>query len=289
MVRYPLSTQDDVPPPLPARDGSADPDDIVAVDVATRLAAVAERVFATVAGLRQIVEGVLADRVPVRRADLLPLEGPATAALSDPHAAVVGAGYVAAPGVLADSAYWLEWWTRGAADATRDIGGPVDGVVRLVVETDAGADTFRDYTSLPWFSGPRRTSTRQVTGPYVDYLCTDEYIVTFTSPVRGPAGFAGVVGCDVQARYLERLLVPRLASITSPACVVNSSGRIVASNRPTLVTGSLLRDACEAPARPPLTPVPTQTGDGTWVVCPDLPLAVLVRRPSPASAGHRCQ
>ncbi len=30
---------------------------------------------------------------------------------------------------------------------------------------------------------PERTGTRHLTGPYVDYLCTDDYTVTVTTPV----------------------------------------------------------------------------------------------------------
>jgi hypothetical protein len=42
--------------------------------------------------------------------------------------------------------------------------------------------------------------------PYVDFLCTDEYVLTFTHPVfthpEGPV--AGIVGMDATVQRLER-------------------------------------------------------------------------------------
>ena len=52
-----------------------------------------------------------------RRTDL-DIEDWCHALLTDPRCPVAGAGAVMAPGVLADAAYWLEWWTvetRGGA------------------------------------------------------------------------------------------------------------------------------------------------------------------------------
>jgi hypothetical protein len=147
--------------------------------------------------------------------------------------------------------------------------------VRLVVETDSEADGFRDYTVLPWFAGPKRSGRRHVTGPYVDYLCTDEYTLTFTSPVTGPAGFAGVVGCDVPARFVERLLMPSLRAIEVPAYVVNAQGRVVAGNRPTLVTGALVRRV-PVPQLWSADTAPVHRAGATLLCCPDLPLGVLL-------------
>ena len=76
------------------------------------------------------------------------------------------------PDVLVDARHWMQWWTRD------DDGQPQ----QLQPELDAEEESFWDYTVLPWFTVPRETGRRHVTGPYVDWLCTQEYTLTFTVP-----------------------------------------------------------------------------------------------------------
>ena len=38
------------------------------------------------------------------------------------------------------------------------------------------------------------TGERAITGPYVDYLCTDQYTLTFTAPLVVDGRFLGVAG-----------------------------------------------------------------------------------------------
>ena len=160
------------------------------------------------------------------------LAAPAAALLDDPARAVVGAGFVAARAALDDTAYWLEWWTVEEPGHTPE---------RLAVETDPAGDTFRDWTTLPWFAVPAVTGRRHVTGPYVDYLCTDEYTLTFTVPVRRGEALAGVVGCDVYVRHVERLAERWLDELPAPAAFVSREGRVLVSTAPQLLTGDLLR------------------------------------------------
>ena len=89
---------------------------------------------------------------------------------------VIGAGYVAAPHVLADQEYGFEWWTAPA---------PPTGAA--VHQPGAGKREFLDYTRQSWFTVSRDTGRRHVNGPYVDYLCTDEYTLTFTVPASEAA------------------------------------------------------------------------------------------------------
>lgn len=169
---------------------------------------------------------------PARR-DLAPLEQLVADVLGDDALPVAGAGYVAAADVLTDAPYWLEWWS--AAGGGRGAG-------RLSVQTDPDAEDFRDYTMLPWFAGPRADRARHVTGPYVDYLCTDEYTLTYTVPVQAGARFLGVVGADVRVREVERLLAPALAALPAPATLTTATGRVVTSCGGPCVTGDLVRE-----------------------------------------------
>ena len=230
--------------------------------------ALAGQVFAGVDAVRLATADAFAAALPGRpdRAGLAALEPLARLALTTPEELVVGAGFVAAPGALSDAEHWLEWWTRG------DV---VDGgvrVERLAVVTDPAAPDFRDWTTLPWYAVPQQTGERHVTGPYVDYLCTDDYTLTFTVPVLVDGRFVGVAGADVYARTMERRLAGALREVPEPAAIVNAQGRVVAGNEDAPVTGDLLRAVAAA-----------WPGDGTGPVgglrlhrCGDLPLAVAV-------------
>jgi hypothetical protein len=189
-------------------------------------------VFAPLHRMAEVVAAALpGDRRP-RLADLSALESLATAQLTRPDRLVVGSGLIAHPDLITDAPWHLAWWTAGA-----------DGrIAPLRVESDPARDGFRDYTLLEWWAVPWRTGRRHITGPYVDYLCTDAYTLTFTVPVHGPDGsMAAVVGSDVYVARAERLLLPSLRAGGRPATVANTAGRVVVSTFSTHLTGSLVR------------------------------------------------
>jgi hypothetical protein len=207
-----------------------------AVSAAAGIAAEIERLCATVfAPLRAMAEAVAAAIPAGRRpvlADLAGVQALAVAELRRPDALVTGSGLVADPGLIADAPWHLAWWTIG----------PEGRVDPLRVVSDPARDGFRDYTLLEWWVVPRRTGRRHVTGPYVDYLCTDASTLTFTVPVHHPDGsMAAVVGSDVYAARAERVLLPVLRTAGRPATVVNAAGRVVVSTLPRHATGSLVR------------------------------------------------
>ena len=230
-------------------------------DLTALVSRLGERVFSDIERLREVAEEVLAPG-QARREDLAPLEPVVDELLTGPDPLGVGAGYVAAPGALADQPYWLEWWTVPSAGA-----GPRR---RLVVDVDPAGEAFRDYTALPWFRVPRDAGRGHVTGPYVDYLCTDEYTLTFTTPVVAGGVFAGVVGIDVYVRDLEQRTLGALQAVGEPAVLVNRQGRVVAGNAD-VETGQLLRTVDVDALWDNGSEV-----DGTCLtVCGDLPLAVV--------------
>lgn len=208
-----------------------------------------------IAGLTtQQLSAVERPRSPVLRA----IDGLTTEIVEQPGQPITGAGFVAAVGFLEDTRWWLEWFTRG--DGSR--------ADRLVCETDPKGPGFYDYEFLPWYVVPRDTGRRHVTGPYVDYLCTDDYTLTFTVPVVVGGVFAGVAGADVKVETAEALLMPPLRAARRRLAVVNAHGRIVASNSGRHVCGDLLAEV-DVPAawntpHPGLHPLD------------DLPLAVVV-------------
>ncbi|MEW1953068.1 cache domain-containing protein [Terrabacter sp. NPDC080008] len=202
-----------------------------------------------------------------RRADLC-IEQRCHELLADPQTPVAGAGAVFAPGVLSDAPYWLEWWTVESREGAH-------AVTKLAAETDPRAVGFRDYTELPWYAKPFETGSRHVTGPYVDYLCTDQYTLTFTCPLFVAGSFAGVVGVDVLVAWLEERLLDVMATVDRTCVLVNAAGRVVTSSDPTWVTGDLIRDL---PIEAWLEAKALDHPDWSAARCEGLPFVVLTPR-----------
>ncbi|WP_416964040.1 cache domain-containing protein [Streptomyces sp. Agncl-13] len=145
------------------------------------------------------------------------------------HELVSGVGFVATPGLLSDVPAWLEWWQTTA-----------DGGVRpLLLDLDPEHSAYADYTHWDWFALPRDTGERAVAGPYVDYLCSDEYSLTLSAPVLMEGRFAGVAAADVYLRHFEAAVMPMLHRLPGPARLVNARGRVAASTDPRHLVGSL--------------------------------------------------
>lgn len=236
------------------------------VDVADRVGTFGTWLFGELDDLGALVGAQLARPAP-RRSDLA-IDERCAQLLTDPATPVAGAGAVLAPHVLADAPYWLEWWTL-------DPGRPDGRPSKLAAETDPRAIGFRDYTELPWYQKPLRTGKRNVTGPYVDYLCTDQYTLTFTQPVLVHNRCVAVVGADVLVAWLEEHLLEVLAAASGPCLLVNAAGRVVTSSDPRWVTGDLVRglpvEECLAGGEP-------DHADWAFARCGDLPFVVLSGR-----------
>ncbi|GIH59389.1 cache domain-containing protein [Microbispora siamensis] len=146
-------------------------------------------------------------------------------------ALIAGIGFIAAPGLLADAPWYLEWWQEN----------PSGDPVQLLRNMDPASSAFYDYTHWDWYAGPFSGAERTICGPYVDYLCTDEYSLTLSVPVPAGGSFAGVAAADVFVRRFEAAVLPALREIPGPAFLVNAEGRVVASNTASWVAGSVYR------------------------------------------------
>ena len=233
---------------------------------APEVAPVLEAVGAMAASAFQVTEQITArttsllEDVPEpRRALLSELDDLVVALVEQPDEPVQGAGFVAAVGLLADAPWWLEWFLLGDDQRAR----------RLVSQSDPEGVGFYDYEHFPWYVVPRDTGRRHVTGPYVDYLCTDDYTLTFTVAVRLGGRFAGVAGADIGVETAERLLLPSLRASGRRLAVVNAQGRIVSSNSGRHLCGDLVEEL-DVPAA-----WAARTRPAGLHVVDDLPLAVL--------------
>lgn len=201
-----------------------------AVAIAQRVAETIDGIFATIDHWRDHVEARLRDGVPLTAAALDPLVEAFAVPAVTTDTLLTGAGFVAGPGILADAEWHLAWWLR-------DQPGPR----RLATVDDPAHEQFRDYTALEWWRVPARSGTRHLAGPYVDYLCTDDYAVTITTPVRVGEEMVGLVGIDALVDRLERELLPILRAGGPDTSLVNTSGRVVTSTDASREPGSILR------------------------------------------------
>jgi hypothetical protein len=233
----------------------------LAPEVATVIEAVTgmtDAAFRVVDEIAALVRGRCEQTPHPRRATLAGVDDLAAGFVGDPDHPVRGAGFVAGVGFLADEPWWLEWFTQGEDGRSH----------RMVCQTDPDGVGFFDYEFLTWYVVPRDTGHRHVTGPYIDYLCTDDYNMTYTAPVVLGERFAGVAGADIGVNTAEKLLLPSLRAAARPLAVVNEQGRIVASNSGRHLCGDLVTEV-DVPGA-----WASATRPGLHLVA-DLPLAVL--------------
>ncbi|GAA3881156.1 cache domain-containing protein [Leifsonia kafniensis] len=182
--------------------------------------------------------------------------------LTLPHPTLIGAGFIAAPEFVHGRDVHFSWWL-GPLESN-----PLLGITTVPTRLDLGARIYteylRDVRQLEWYSIPESTHQRHVTGPYVDHLCTCDYIFTVTMPVRVGQQMIGVVGADVSVRRLETALLPLFLAADQPLALVNAVGRVVISTEPTVQVGQL------APH------------DGAAVDCAGVPFRVLISPATPS-------
>ncbi|MGW5201492.1 cache domain-containing protein [Streptomyces spiralis] len=235
----------------------------VAERVGRALEAVFDAVAETAAETEALLTRVAAEGRPPATADLAALRPGLHLRLSREEL-VSGVGFIAAPGLLSDAPAWLEWWQSTG-----------EGDVRpLLLDLDPGRSAYADYTHWDWFALPRDTGRRAVAGPYVDYLCSDEYSLTLSAPVEVAGRFAGVAAADVYLRHFETAVLPLLRELPGPAYLVNARGRVAASADPAHLAGSLTRGPDFAAALERARPA--VRGEVRLVPCRPVPLVLVV-------------
>ena len=199
-----------------------------------------ENVFALIDGWRlRLEEFVGTHDVDVAGIDGL-VETLVVPELTRDGALIIGAGFVAQPGFIPDAPWHLAWWL-GHANTFGVTGPAAPALRRLVAVEDEQSESFRDYTTLEWWRVPATTHERHITGPYVDYLCTDDYTLTSTMPAFHDGEMIGVVGADLYVNDVERTLLPAVRSAGQRSALVNASGRVVVASDSSRPTGSLIR------------------------------------------------
>ncbi|OIJ28178.1 cache domain-containing protein [Nocardioides luteus] len=173
------------------------------------------------------------------------IEADTLAFLQDPT--LLGSGFVAAPDALSDRRLYLAWWQGAGRDFLGEAEVPATGEAI-------------DYTRQPWFRTPERTGKLNIAGPYVDFICADEYVMTTTLPVYAGGRMAGVAGADTSVETLETMLLPGLRELG--ATLVNAHGRVVVSADPHRATGEMIGVPAEGGAERLLSVVRLADADG---------------------------
>lgn len=191
--------------------------------------------FASLEAVADTVRRAIDPRLGLTAAALSDLVHPlATRTLAE-HP-VVGGGFVATPGWLADRDLFLAWWQGEDRTLLAERGVPL------------GHHVF-DYTRHEWFRRPLETGARHVTGPYVDYVCTDEYVLTATLPVLVGGEMAGVAGADTRLETFEQLMREPLRG-GGDVVLVNPHDRVVVAADPLLRSGQKIDPSSYAECHP---------------------------------------
>ncbi|MFJ5959033.1 cache domain-containing protein [Paenarthrobacter sp. NPDC092416] len=143
----------------------------------------------------------------------------------------VGAGtFFAAQSVEAEGRL-LEWWSRGKSGSLE----------KLDADLTPGSNRYYDYEKLPFFSTAAATGEQTLWGPYIDYLGSEDYVITLTAPFSVHGTFAGVAGCDILVKDLEPLIMPDLRAIRGNAALVNASNRVILGNSGMYLVGERVK------------------------------------------------
>ncbi|MGO4382805.1 cache domain-containing protein [Specibacter sp. RAF43] len=153
--------------------------------------------------------------------------------LHEPGSVVAGAGFVAGAGLLGPDRSYIAWWQG-------------EDLERVDALANFSPQSMSRYVKTEWFKVPLETGLPHVTGPYIDLLCTDEYVLTFTNPVRRLGDIVGVVGMDITAQTLERTSLAALRHIGPGAALVNAGGRSIVCASPAVDAGDVVSPAPEA-------------------------------------------
>jgi hypothetical protein len=235
-------------------------------DCTREVAGIFRGLFETLASWRRAVERELdvtaagSPRLDACVASLVVAE------LESPGTLMVGAGFIGeAPAAQARDADLL-WWLGPLV--SNPLFGSTDHAAKLDLSTRGYVDYLRDFRSLEWYSVPEATGRAHITGPYVDHLCTCDYILTLTVPVRAAGAVVGVVGADVLVQRLEGEVLPLFLRADEPVSLLGEFGRVIVSTDPRLPCGTIVRDV-DPDASPCVgTPFSLVSGDAAGAEAP---------------------
>jgi hypothetical protein len=157
----------------------------------------------------------------VVRDDLGALDDAMRANLSRFAREVCGATVTVAPGLLADTELWMQWWVQAP-------GGPR----QLRPQLDRTRADFYDYTGDDWFTVPSARRRTWLSDPYFDDGGAEAHIVTISVPAVLGDDIVAVATADLDLVAVGALCAPALARLRRPAALVGDAGTVVATSAP---------------------------------------------------------
>lgn len=143
--------------------------------------------------------------------------------------AAIGAGFIAAPGVVDLRDRYILWlYRRNGA------------IRRLRLNFDRTDVNAYDYVEMDWYIQARDLNHTCLTGPYLDYAGSDALVLTITAPVISENTFLGVVAIDLMAQDFEDLITSHLCELPGEVVVTNNERTIVATNSTRWMPGERL-------------------------------------------------
>jgi hypothetical protein len=153
-----------------------------------------------------------------------------------------GAGTFAAAEAVEEGGRPFEWWYRkGSGDKER-----------LDADRMPGSQRYYDYEKLPFVTTAASTGKQTLSGPYLDYLGLEEYILSFTAPIFVHGNFTGVAGCDIRIKDLEPLIMPHLLAVPGEAALINANNRVILGNSGMYLIGDRIKSEAPNQRRTPL-------------------------------------
>lgn len=147
-----------------------------------------------------------------------------------------GAGIVSVHPAVTTRSRSLLWWVAHRENP-RDEPTPLDADL-----TELG--TYQDgLEDIEWYRVPATTGRSHMTGPFVDYMCTDQFAFTFTVPMMIDGEFYGVAGIDMSVRSLEIDIESQMEDLSEATILLANDDLVAISLDPRFATGSKLKPA----------------------------------------------
>lgn len=147
-----------------------------------------------------------------------------------------GAGIVSVHPAVLDQSRSLLWWVTQRENG-RVEPLPLDADLTELGTYQAGLE------DIEWYRVPATTRRPHMTGPFVDYMCTDQFAFTFTVPLEISGDFYGVAGIDMTVRSLEEEIESLLEDVSDEAILLSNNDLVAISLDPRFATGSRLKPA----------------------------------------------
>lgn len=151
---------------------------------------------------------------------------------------VIGAGLIPSPDFLPDAPWHSSWWVSHWAQQQ----GAKPSIQRLRISDNPQSSAFYDFTTQEWWSRPRASLAPHITGPYADYICSHNFSLTISHPLRINRHFAGIAGIDLSAAEVEGPMENLLFTMERQAAIISNGQKVIASTNNALLCGDVVRD-----------------------------------------------